>query len=299
MVAMSEVATTAGRPSGGPLSHDAVVVHVQGGLGNQLFQVAAARTIARGRPMWLDLRYFRRAGSRPYVLPRLDLDQQHLPRRLEPMLPRIGVGGWRRIWPTPFHQVREGSADIADVPGRAWLFGYWHDAALVDGSLAEIRAGVASSLGQLSPRGTDVLERLRQPGTAALHVRRGDYLSNPAATEVFVVQDMTYYETAKKRLQDNGFSNFCVFSDDPGWARSAMTADDTWVVPEPAAGDNGLEDFVLMSNAKGFVMANSSYSWWAASLSPARPTDVVMPARWFRDPASYPRALVRPGWSVV
>ena len=106
-------------------------------------------------------------------------------------------------------------------------------------------------------------------------MRRGDYLRIP----VFHVCDEHYYlrsmQEMRARIPD---AHFFIFSDDPEWCRTAFIDTDTEVIDSASA--NPLHDLYLMSLAGHHIIANSSYSWWAAWLGDKPGQQVIMPERW-------------------
>ncbi|MDP4647451.1 MAG: alpha-1,2-fucosyltransferase [Akkermansiaceae bacterium] len=111
----------------------------------------------------------------------------------------------------------------------------------------------------------------------AIHVRRTDYLKIPA----FAVCGKSYYsaamETIRARVHD---PRFFIFSDDPGWCRREFASADTVVVSESPPSPNPLRDMYLMSLATHHIIANSTYSWWAAWIAKSDIQQVMMPDRW-------------------
>lgn len=114
----------------------------------------------------------------------------------------------------------------------------------------------------------------------AMHVRRGDYVSDPAAA-MHLVCDVGYYERAcsemLKRVPD---AQFVVFSDDMNWVRGhiSLPADTAYALAskdQPA-----WVDLMLMRCCDHFVISNSSYSWWAAFLSEHPGKQVIAPDHW-------------------
>ncbi len=117
----------------------------------------------------------------------------------------------------------------------------------------------------------------------AIHVRRGanpinknepKYIDNPFYVNV---SDTDYYERAIAMFPE---SNFLVFSDDLQWCR------EKWAHLEnfSFATGNEIEDLNLMASCKAHIIANSSFSWWAAYLSPSYPDNkVIAPKEWYSD----------------
>jgi len=93
-------------------------------------------------------------------------------------------------------------------------------------------------------------------------------------------QTLNYYEEAKKILQDKlGFRpTYLYFSDDKQWVRDNFTLEDSDKIVEF---DHDYEEFITMKKCDHFVIANSSFSWWAAWLSDSENKIVVAPKIWF------------------
>ena len=107
--------------------------------------------------------------------------------------------------------------------------------------------------------------------TISLHIRRGDYVTNPNHP----TQDVSYYEAALAKLPED--IPVIVFSDDPAWCNEqSMFEDDRFMIAEGNSTDC---DLCLMSLCKYHIIANSSYSWWGAWL--AKSERVIAPKNWF------------------
>jgi hypothetical protein len=127
-----------------------------------------------------------------------------------------------------------------------------------------------------------------------IHVRRGDYSKTPSIGMLSPDYYRKSIGEAKKRLT-NTSPRFWFFSDDSGFAQalSAELGIDGQVISK-AANLRPAEELVLMTLGCAHVIANSSFSWWSASMS-ATSKFVIYPDKWFRgmeDPAD----LVPPTW---
>lgn len=116
----------------------------------------------------------------------------------------------------------------------------------------------------------DIRKEFALPSTdldfVAIHVRRGDYLQLP---QVFHTLDVDYYEEAAKHFPN---ADFLVFSEDTKWCKKNLP----WA--DVVEGNPPFVDLALMASCKGMIMANSSFSWWAAWLGNQK---VVAPKKWF------------------
>lgn len=114
----------------------------------------------------------------------------------------------------------------------------------------------------------------------SLHVRRGDYLSQ---SDYYSILDMDYYKKALGKLPKN--LPVLVFSDDPQWI-SDNFRDDRFILKKRTnqffnSDKTDFIDLSVMSKGSHFIMANSSYSWWASWLSRNPEKIVVIPNSWF------------------
>ena len=133
-----------------------------------------------------------------------------------------------------------------------------------------------------------------------VHVRRGDYVTDPFILENVGLCGLEYYQSALDLIRRQVSSpTFFVFSDDPDWTRQNLP------VPEPRhfishnCGVSDHEDLRLMSACKHFVIANSTFSWWGAWLSTHSQKIVIAPKRWFVS-AKYPTTDVIPtAWTTL
>lgn len=116
----------------------------------------------------------------------------------------------------------------------------------------------------------EMMEAIENP--IALHVRRGDYLTN---VENHPPCSRDYYNEAIKRF-DAG-RPIMVFSDDPDWCRKQFT-DNRFLISE---GYDDLAELCMMSLCDDFIIANSSFSWWGSWLSENKEKTIIAPSRWF------------------
>lgn len=135
------------------------------------------------------------------------------------------------------------------------------------------------------------LERIESTASAALHVRRGDYLTT---SEVFGgICTQEYYARAVKRvLEDVPDAVFFVVSNDVQWVKGWIPQlcrkvggieADRFVIVEGTTEDTGYLDMLLMSRCRHYILANSSFSWWGAYLNPSKEKLVIVPSIWFNN----------------
>ena len=116
----------------------------------------------------------------------------------------------------------------------------------------------------------EMMESMDNP--ISLHVRRGDFVTNSANHPPCSLQ---YYEKALSHFDDG--HEVIVFSDDPAWCKTQeIFSGDRFLISENK--DNRV-DLCLMTLCGNFIIANSSFSWWGAWL--ANRGKVIAPSQWF------------------
>ena len=263
---------------------------LRGRTANNLFQYALGRMLAEkhGVPLVLDASWYNRQGwsevSHFLKLPiKAKVLRPLLPVSLASRALRNHLGKhWWEYRGIPV--LREPGDDqsfnrnFANAPADCMLSGFFQSPLYFH----EISISLREELNSLFREAVRIPEPLRQtmkqPGSVAVHVRRKDYLEIP----VFQVCDGTYYQDSMDQMRDRlPAARFHIFSDDPEWCRGEFIGDDTEVIDSGDAGNNPLHDLHLMSLASHHIIANSSYSWWAAWLADSPAQQVIMPDRWF------------------
>jgi len=108
--------------------------------------------------------------------------------------------------------------------------------------------------------------------SCSLHIRRTDYLNAP---KFHTNLDLSYYDKCLEDLNHNG--PIYVFSDDINWCRNTLKYPHIHFVE----GNSNTEDLKLMSLCEHNIIANSSFSWWAAWLNKNPEKKVFAPYHWF------------------
>lgn len=129
--------------------------------------------------------------------------------------------------------------------------------------------------------------------SVAVHVRRGDYTSHEWKSSHLVITDPKYYTDSIDNLRSKLVNPvFYFFSDDISWVRNNFKGND-FVFVSHNKNENSYIDMYLMSLCKHFIIANSTFSWWAAWLSNNPDKLVIMPEPWLKNiqtPGIYPES---------
>lgn len=113
---------------------------------------------------------------------------------------------------------------------------------------------------------------LQENSMTSVHIRRGDYLkfsnTHPLCTR-------EYYTSCFKSLPAD--TSYFIFSDDPDWCANNFKSSKFHVIH----GEEDYIDLYLMSKCDNHIIANSSFSWWGAWLNNSKGKKVFAPKRWF------------------
>ncbi len=283
---------------------DDIVITLQGGLGNQLFQWAFGRALrSAGRTVVFDR--VRCGGSRPYALGDLIPARSRLSR----------FTGWRLLaWERLgrlddssriryVRQQRSGyDATVLDRLSRAaYVRGSFQSPKYFESVEDVVRGEVMAHLfGMLTPEGGRLAGDLqRDPQTVAIHVRRGDYVTNPGASAMHGVLGAVYYDRALEMMSDRGFTRRVWFSDDLDWVRQNFARPGDVICPSGATLADGGE-IALMASCHAQIIANSSFSWWGGWLAgDPESSSVIAPKSWFADGHSDVVDLIPSGWTQL
>ena len=126
-----------------------------------------------------------------------------------------------------------------------------------------------------------LLEDIRNSNSVSVHIRRGDYLRNPSALEYHGLLQIEYYDRARQILERSiNPDRYIVFSDEPKLARQLLSGwnDTVFISTNPQE-----FDLALMARCRHNIIANSSFSWWAAMLNDNSAKRVIAPKNWFSE----------------
>ncbi|MES2893445.1 MAG: alpha-1,2-fucosyltransferase [Bacteroidota bacterium] len=277
-----------------------IVVKIWGGLGNQMFQYAAAKalSVSNNVVLKLDTSHFENPppgettrSYRLHIFPNIreELATEQEIARLRPV---FKTSVWNRLYKKINQQVynfnkyyktesgpASGPIQPAD-PSSAYLDGYWQSENYFVDHATVIRESF--SLHQVSQNSSlqDLMARIHREQSVSVHIRRGDYVTSVATNAYHGVLGVDYYKNAIDGLQASvGHEpHFFIFSDDIDWCKNNLqiTFPHTYV----STGED-FYDLYLMSICKHHIIANSSFSWWGAWLSASPDKQVIAPAKWF------------------
>ncbi len=292
-------------------SRGIVTVHLQGGLGNQLFQIAAAYAYAKDTEKTLALDHsLKFVRNRKTYFDTVYNWTGHLPKMMKQR-------NWLVHTEPHFHFSK-----IPERFGNVSLKGYYQSIKYFEKYRGEI---VELFRAHTKPIDADnqllaTIRALNEPSeekypdpdevtaTVSLHIRRSDYVGS----SMHPVQPMSYYKEALEKIRirtEIKSLTLFVFSDDIAWCkqhlaqelRSDDNSDEIYFVDSPNLVDE--QELLLMAECKHHIIANSSFSWWGAVYDTrslrGEESIVVAPAKWFNDTSYNWQDIYCEGWIVI
>lgn len=129
----------------------------------------------------------------------------------------------------------------------------------------------------------EMAENIKNSNSVGIHIRRGDYSNNPRINQYHGTCSLEYYQKASQTLEKK-FSNlkYFLFSDDPEWVNDNFNFLHNFKIVSDGKRSE-LDEMHLLSDCKHQIIANSSFSWWGAWLNKNSEKVIIAPERWFLD----------------
>lgn len=282
-----------------------LIARITGGIGNQLFQYAFMRSLSikLNQKFKLDLSWYRdyhkfektndpnAATKREYLLDKFNIKENLLNPvylSISYRLNNSSISNKILKYP-PFRYfsysiVAESDFNINKIQGlhNIYLTGFWQNSDLFEEFSDLIKEEFALK-NKLSAENKILLKNIESTNSVAVHIRRGDLLSRPVAVAEQPSSSEQYYYNAINKIKGKVEKpKIFIFSDDINWVKNNHKFD----IPITYVDNDGpdFEHFKLMCNCKHQIIANSTFSWWAAWLNNYQEKIVISPKWWYRDP---------------
>jgi hypothetical protein len=290
-----------------------IIVRLNGGLGNQMFQYALGRKLAiiHNTILKLDTKWFVK-GIRQYELVYLNIQEEIATAEEVISMTRMTNSFSNRITRNliepvlPYYkrsQVEEKynsfDSNIFKSPDNIYLKGYWQTEKYFIDIEKQIRREFIFKK-KLDSTNQQLENTIKKSNAVSVHIRRGDYVSNPEYLEKYGPCSITYYEKAYKFIENQvSKALYFIFSDDPEWAKSNISFFKPCIFVEHNSGENSYKDMQLMSMCRHNIIANSSFSWWGAWLNTYPNKVVIAPENWFKDSTAENKDIIPISWFKI
>jgi len=278
-----------------------IVIRVQGGLGNQLFQYALALSLKKKKDtkVLLDITFYKEsfipngATKRSFILDNFNIKDIAFTTDRNLVLKTSFMQKIKRLYERKFLPYYKNTYVVErnfgfdplifEVKSNCYLDGYWQSYKYFEDIEKDLRTNLML-ITELSVESATLLNEIKEhQNSISLHVRRGDYVTkyNNLYYQIpsdYYINSINFIKTKLSKIPIKIY----VFSDDIDWCKQNIKIND----PHYFVSNNQKEDFedlILMSNCSHNIIANSTYSWWAAWINLNSKKIVVCPKRWFND----------------
>lgn len=297
-----------------------IVVKLQGGLGNQMFQYAIGRTLAHKNndQFALDLTFLLdRMPRKNLVVRDYDLNIFDINPRLTVLsrvAQRVSMPGllyslsrgliklqsYAKVqWYVSENELRF-HPEILNLKGNIYLDGYWQSEQYFTGWEDLLRKDFRLKA-ELSDKARMMAEKIMSVDAVCVNVRRGDFVTVQRSVERHGFVGLDYYKRALDVLESRARGlHLFVSSDDMEWSRRNIHFNyPTTYLSHEYKGEKFGEYLYLMALCRHFVIPNSSFAWWAAWLGRRPGKIVIAPQRWFVREGNDPEDLIPSSWIRV
>lgn len=267
------------------------LVQINGGLGNQMFQYAYYRYLKQFDNIFnmtmLDLsaivNYNRHNGWELHKVFNCDINALDN-NKIETIKSQTGFLRNFKI----LYEPKETFFQLPKYKGSKkyrFHYGYWQNEGYIKPIADRVKSDFKFDSTKLSLENRRIEEQILSGQSVAIHIRRGDYVSLPAAAALHGgLCTLDYYKRAIAYVQDHlrETINFYLFSDDTEWVEENFNLPNQTIISHNF-GENSWQDMYLISKCKHQIIANSSFSWWGAWLNNNPEKIVIAPKRWLNN----------------
>lgn len=289
-----------------------IIVHITGGVGNQMFQYALGYSLSQtlSYKLKLDISEFDDYDLhlRNYELGLFDIEvdvaTMYEVQRLKEKKKNILAAIFRKLkiniipiatgyYQEPHYHFDE---NIFNIQGDTYIQGYWQS----EKYFKEYRDDVLKQFTlkkEIHTKTKEYLQKINKTEAISLHVRRGDYVSSEHSSKIHGTCSLDYYKNAIIHIEKSTKNpHFFIFSDDLDWAKANLTFIDNKTFVELDKNIPDQEEMYLMSKCQHNIIANSSFSWWGAWLNQNADKIVIAPKQWFLDSSMNIKDLIPDDW---
>lgn len=282
-----------------------IIIKLQGGLGNQLFQYAFGRSLTEKIKTELVLDHTNYEGDklRTFSLHHFNVKARLITSKESRKYNSKTYKLYRKIkrFVNP-HQAYLFKARYFSTKDNSYIEGYWQSQKYFYSIEKEIRRELTLKNNVSKTFQSEYKLIKSYPISVSIHIRRGDYANNTDVQKRFGLCDIEYYKKAVDFIL-NKFPNstFFVSSDDIAWAKQSIPQiiknNKIHYLSNPDLVDH--EELILMSNCHHQIMANSSFSWWSAWLNQNKSKIVIAPKSWLADKKVKTDDIIPDNWIKV
>lgn len=286
-----------------------IIVRIIGGLGNQLFQYSCGRALAikYKTDLKLDLSYLKNIKKNKYTYRTFYLDHFKMTYEIASYkeimiftIPRFSrylklINQLNRYYErNVVRQKNRGHSDVIDRCKKdTYLIGTWQSEKYFNKIRDIIKADLRINVSIINTINRELINLVKRENSVSIHIRKGDYLTNKSMKNIIANIGLDYYEKSINYIRNKiKKPSFFLFTDDHKWLSKNWKIKDCTIVNL----NNELSEFYTMSLCKHNIIANSTFSWWAAWLNENPNKIVISPKVWVIADEESMTTIIPPNW---
>ena len=283
------------------------IFQLMGGLGNQMFQYAAAKALS-GHTIssvkvdfdspYKHVNYVYNLGVFKLQVEKATFKDLWLAKPKKKLLKRFFMVAGKNPDCRLVTEKRDFQYDntFFEIPDGSYVRGFWQSE-LYFKSIEDLIRKDFTFASEPKNHNKEIAKAITSQQAVSLHIRRGDYVNIPSTNEFHGTCSIEYYQKAIEYILSK-VSNavFYIFSDDLPWAKENLKVSALHIFVEGNDAVTNYEDLRLMSLCQHHIIANSSFSWWGAWLNPSKTKIVIAPGKWMNDPGFETKDLIPKAW---
>jgi hypothetical protein len=284
-----------------------ITVYMNGGLGNQMFQFAAAYALSKKtkEKIILNLSNYN-INSRNFELNIFNLDKRKvlisykrniLHKYIWKLVKFRLLFFFKNVFFERYNFVFDSS--FFEISGNANVFGYFQSEKYFNFIRKDILS-IFKFKRASDPNYLEVVKKIKASNSVSVHIRRGDYVLNKTTNAFHGVLSIAYYKKAINHIKANVYKpKLFLFTDDPEWVGKNFNFLGRFDLIDINRGDLSYRDMELMSLCKHNIIANSSFSWWGAWLNLNQDKIVIAPKKWLKDESVPLNDIIPESWLTL
>jgi hypothetical protein len=278
-----------------------IISVLKGGLGNQMFQYAAARclSVKKSCPFKLCISNFidhetSNITKRDYSLNNFNIKETLIESNLSlKILKKLGL--IKSISDNNFNKKY-----LEEIRYRTTILdGYWQSEKYFEEITNTIFDEFSLKTG-FCREANYFNELILKSNSVSIHLRCGDYKKNSLLKTIYYDLTESYYNEAISIISRNFPDiNFFIFSDDLPYARKFFESFEMPKTFIELKEDLYWQEIILMSHCKHNIISNSTFSWWGAWLNKNKNKIVVAPQNWFINDVGSSKEIVPETWRKI
>ncbi len=270
------------------------IVNTIGGLGNQMFCYSFALALKKrcNEELFVDISHFNHYGlhdgfliNEIFNVKEINVAGKQEISCVTRYIPHYNLSRIaRKFLPKKSKEYIEKRDYVFDenalnVQGNCYYEGYWQSPMYFNSIDEDVKNMFVFPV--VTDENKELSELIDSINSVSIHVRRGDYLN---AKSFKGICELDYYQNAICKINttvENPY--YFIFSNDIDWCRENLgnfLQTDRVKFVSNNVGKNSFWDMYLMSRCKNMIIANSSFSWWAAYLNANNDAKIISPKKW-------------------